>query len=83
MGACGQGCPRTKVPRGPRTRCSLEAIGREVGQAFYGHRFRRGGIHPSSAGIRARIFFAHPISLTCLESGFRVRRLASSLFGVA
>ena len=84
MEDCGQGCPRTKVPRGLGTRCSLEAMGREVGeQASYGHRFRRGGFHPWSAGIRARIFFAHPISLTCLESGFRVRRLASSLFGVA
>ena len=83
MGACGQGCPRTKVPRGPGTRCSLEAMGREVGQAFYGHRFRQGGFHPWSAGIRARIFFARPSSLSGLESGLRVRGLSVRQFGVA
>ena len=84
MGDCGQGCPPTKVPRGLGTRCSLEAMGREVGeQASYGHRFRRGGFHPWSAGIPARIFFAHPSSLTCLESGLRVRGLWVRLFGVA
>ena len=84
MGDCGQGCPPTKVPRGLGTRCSLEAMGREVGeQASYGHRFRRGGFHSWSAGILARIVFARPSSRTCLERGFRVRGLASSLFGVA
>ncbi len=31
MGDCGQGCPRTKVTRGPRTRCSPGAMGREGG----------------------------------------------------
>ena len=84
MEACGQGCPRTKLPRGLGTRCSQEAMGREVGeQASYGHRFRRGGFHPWSAGIPARIFFARPSSLSGLERGLRVRGLASSLFGVA
>ena len=31
MQACGQGCPRTKVPCGPGTRCSPEAMGRDAG----------------------------------------------------
>ena len=84
MGDCGQGCPPTKVPRGLGTRCSLEAMGREVGeQASYGHRFRRGGFHPWSAGIPASIFFARPSSLTCLEKGSRMAKHAISLFGVA
>ena len=84
MEDCGQGCPRTKVPRGLGTRCSLEAMGREVGeQASYGHRFRRGGFHPWSAGIPARIFFARPSSLTCLETGSQMGAHAGCLFGVA